>query len=540
MKKNIYFSCHSRNAMIAFVALILTFLVSCTKNFDKINTNPAQVTDDMLKADNLYIGTFIVQMEKNVFPIANPGSGANNFGDEVYQIVQNLAGDVFSGQQGASNNWFGGSNNTTYNLIPSWYGAAFDRAYSGVLAGYLQIRTKVKANAPDVYAVAQIIKVASFQRTTDMYGPLPYTRAGGSGLSTDYDSQQTIYQTFFKELDSARAALKDYIVKNPSGKPLVNFDAVYAGDYTKWIKFANSLRLRMAMRVVYADPALAQKNAEDAVNDSYGVFTSNSDNAALGTYNGYNFHNPLEIITDNFNDIRMGATMECYLNGYNDPRMPVLFKQSDFGGYHGIRTGINVNDRTAYGKCSKLNVTPTNPVPWMSAPEIFFLRAEGALRGWNMGGTAATLYNQGVSTSFTQTGAGDASGYLNNSTNVPASYTDPVNSSNSFNGSPSTVTVKWNDGDSFERKLERIITQKWIAVYPDGQEAWSEFRRTGYPKILPVLVNNSSGTISTDIQVRRLPFPTAQYNTNAAGVKTGVALLGGPDNGGTKLWWDKK
>lgn len=539
MINHIYRRFSGRKAMIACIVVAISALASCTKNFDAINTNPAEVTPEMLKADNRYIGTFIVQMEKNVFPIANQGSGPNNFGDEVYQISQNLAGDVFSGQQGATGTWFGGSNNTTYNLIPSWYGAYFDRAYIGVFAAYRTIQQSVKSQAPDVYALAQILKVAAFQRATDMYGPLPYTQAGSSNATINYDSQQVIYQSFFKELDSARTVLKDYLVKNPTGKPLTNYDAVYAGDYAKWLKFANSLRLRMAMRIVYADPSMARKNAEDAVNDSYGVFTSNADNAALGTYMNYNFHNPLQVISENFGDVRMGATMECYLKGYNDPRIKSYFLPSDFGDYHGVRTGINVN-RNGYIKCSKLNIATTTALPWMSAPEVFFLRAEGALRGWNMGSDAGSLYNQGVSASFSQNSAGDATAYLADDSSIPATYIDVVNASNSYNNNPSSITIKWNDTDPFETNLERIITQKWIAVYPDGQEAWSEFRRTGYPKVLPILVNNSSGTISTDVQIRRLPFTQNQYSTNPAGVSSGTSLLGGPDNGGTKLWWDKK
>ncbi|QXV64707.1 SusD/RagB family nutrient-binding outer membrane lipoprotein [Mucilaginibacter sp. 21P] len=540
MIKNIYRCLSIKRAMLACSLIAISVLVSCTKNFDAINTDPTQVTPEMLKADNRYIGVFIVQMEKNVFPISNQGTGPNNFGDEMYQITQNLAGDIFSGQQGATGTWFGGSNNTTYNLIPSWTGAYFDRAYIGVFAAYKTIQQTVKTQAPDVYALAQILKVAAFQRATDMYGPMPYTRAGSSDATINYDSQQVIYQSFFKELDSARTVLKDYLVKNPSGKPLVNYDAVYAGDYAKWIRFANSLRLRMAMRIVYADAALAKTNAEDAVNDSYGVFTANGDNAALGTYTNYNYHNPLEVITNSFGDVRMGATMECYLKGYNDPRISSYFKASDFGGYHGVRTGINV-DRSGYIKCSAINVNQTTSIPWMSYPEVLFLRAEGALRGWNMGGGGAgILYAQGVTASFAQNNAGDASGYLSDATSTPTSYTDPVNSSNSFNSNPSNITIKWDDNASFEKSLERIITQKWIAVFPDGQEAWSEFRRTGYPKILPVLVNNSSGTINTTTQIRRLPFTQNQYSTNPAGVASGVALLGGPDNGGTKLWWDKK
>ena len=104
----------------------------------------------------------------------------------------------------------------------------------------------------------------------------------------------------------------------------------------------------------------------------------------------------------------------------------------------------------------------------------------------------------------------------------------------------STITIAWNDNANFEQKLERIITQKYLAIFPDGQEAWSEFRRTGYPKLFPINYNASSGAVSTDTQIRRLRFPTDEYSQNAANVQAAVTLLGGQDNGNTKLWWDKK
>jgi hypothetical protein len=102
----------------------------------------------------------------------------------------------------------------------------------------------------------------------------------------------------------------------------------------------------------------------------------------------------------------------------------------------------------------------------------------------------------------------------------------------------STITIKWNDADPFQTKLQRIITQKWIAGFPEGQEAWSEFRRTLYPTLFPVIVNLSGGTISSAKFVRRLLFAADAASTNPIGVAGAITLLGGPDNGGTPLWWD--
>lgn len=527
---------------LPFCAVLLVLLGSgCTKNFEDYNTNPHQATEEMLQHDNLISGGFFVQMQKNVFPVAQQP----DFGDEVYQTMQNLAGDVYSGYMGASNNWYSGSNNTTYDLIPQWYGQAFSRAFVGILTPWAQIKNATQTITPQVYAMATIVKVEALHRTTDMYGPLPYLNFGNGALQNKYDSQRDIYYRFFDELNEAISILTDFNGKNPGATALARYDFIYGGNIRNWIKFANSLKLRLAMRIVYADPAKAKAEAESAVNHPVGVFTTAADIAALQHTADLSYNHPLYIISNNFRDTKMGANMQSFLSGYSDPRLPVYFKPTSDGSYRGIRNGINIANKATYaeGPYSELNVAATAPIVWINPAEIYFLRAEGALRGWNMSGTAQNLYETGIRTSFTVSGAtGSADTYMANSTSLPSSYTDPSNTGNNVTAGAllSTITIKWDVAASFETSLERIITQKWIAMYPDGQEAWSEFRRTGYPKVFPVVVNNSRGLISTSVQIRRLPFPSSEYQTNAANVSAAVSLLSGADNGGTKLWWDKK
>jgi len=132
-----------------------------------------------------------------------------------------------------------------------------------------------------------------------------------------------------------------------------------------------------------------------------------------------------------------------------------------------------------------------------------------------------------------------ADNYLANATGKPQLYADPANS-NSYSQELSDITIAWDAGASPAQMQERIITQKWIAMFPNGQEAWSEFRRTGYPKVIPIVNNLSGGKVDTNVQVRRMTFPRSEYSNNAAGVAAATALLGGADTGGTKLWWDKK
>jgi hypothetical protein len=139
---------------------------------------------------------------------------------------------------------------------------------------------------------------------------------------------------------------------------------------------------------------------------------------------------------------------------------------------------------------------------------------------------------------MTQYGVGTAAtAYIADAASVPEAYVDYLNAADN-SPAPGTITIHWDPAATQEQMLERIITQKWLAMFPEGQEAWTEFRRTGYPKLFPVVVNSSGGTIDTQIQVRRLAYPHSEATVNGTALTAGIALLGGPDNGGTRLWWD--
>jgi len=250
---------------------------------------------------------------------------------------------------------------------------------------------------------------------------------------------------------------------------------------------------------------------------------------------------PLNTISWPWNDIRMGAPMESILKGFNDPRIGVYFKKSvETEDYLGIRQGIHIVAKTDYEDFSPLQ--DLGDIQLMTAAEVYFLRAEGALNGWSMGGSAETLYKDGVRASFEQHGLGELSAdYLEDATSQPVPYTDPQNSDNNVDADDpylSTITIAW---DNDENKLERIITQKWIAMFPDGQEAWSEYRRTGFPKLFPVVINNSEGgnEINTLEQIKRINFTVGEYAQNPNGVQMGIDCFNGErDTGGTALWWD--
>jgi hypothetical protein len=154
-----------------------------------------------------------------------------------------------------------------------------------------------------------------------------------------------------------------------------------------------------------------------------------------------------------------------------------------------------------------------------------------------MGGSAQSLYEAGITASFAQNGVSGAATYIADNVSKAKNFVDVKDATN--NGAAvNNVTIAWDNAAGNEVKLQKIITQKWIANFPEGQEAWSEYRRTGYPKLFRILHNTSGGTITTELGPRRVNFPQTEKDGNPGGVATGLAKLGGPDNGGTRLWWD--
>lgn len=527
----------------ALLALLLT-TAACTDDFGKYNTDPNGIGD--LSKDNLRYG-FFSSMQLQVFPI---GDDSN-----PYQRMCNLIGDAYGCYLTGTHSWNGDRNGMTYTPYQDWLEVPYEVAFSRFMPNYYQIKDLSEQDErQDAYALAQILKVYAMHRITDMYGPIPYSRLGSDDKTIVYDSQEDVYKSFFRELDEAIEELTSFVEGYGANmRPFRKFDLIYDGDYVKWIKFANTLKLRLAMRIRYADPGAAKKYAEEAVAHPFGVLTENADNALLKTKGSTIINHPLKMIWDDYKDTRMSANMESFLVGYKDPRLAVYFQPATFGGpnkreYIGVRSGAAMMSVLAetYRECSAPNIVVSTPVQWMVAPEAYFLRAEGALLGWTMNGTAEELYKAGISKSFEQHGVVGADTYSQNDTNKPIPFMDIVYGENSVSASSkylSSITVKWDETASPENKLERIITQKWLAIYPDGQEAWSEFRRTAYPKLFPVASNTSGGVVDTEIQIRRIPYPLAEYRKPDSGPEIEKAVakyLGGKDTGGVRLWWDKK
>lgn len=517
---------------LAAAVCFSTMLTACTGKFEDFNTNQHEASQEQQEMDNLLTGALFRQLQRSVFIFAD-----GTYLDSDYQVMYNLLADSYAGYLAptiASNN---GTHCGSYFMTESWRRAMFANKYVYAMQAWVSLeKTAQEQGLEHVSAMGKIMKVASMHQVADYYGPIPYSESGKS-LTPAYDALDEVYAQFFEELGYAIDVLNEY--KNSNASIFSKFDYVYGGDVTKWIKFANSLRLRLAMRVVYADEALAKAEAEKSLNDLTGVMTEASDIARLNK-SLISYLHPTYEINVNFNDgdTQMGSSMDVYLNGYKDPRAAVYFKPAADGLYHGVRNGIHTTNwssyRNAAGKVSAPNASNLS-LTWLTASEVYFLRAEYAIR-W--GGNAQELYEKGIRVAFEEAGVSGADTYIADATSTPADFKDNV--SNNSMAALSDVTIAWDNEAGFETKLEKIMTQKWLAIFPNGCEAWAEYRRTGYPQLLPVVNNDSDGAVSSALQIRRVPYPHDEYDTNPAGVSSGVAKLGGLDNCGTKLWWDKK
>ena len=503
--------------------LCMATLAGCTDKFDEFNRNPAEPTDKEIMEGNYKLGAFFPQMINYAYPAQ----------ENAYQMGENLIGDPYGRYLSISNKGFS-SNFSIFNAPSNWINSPFNDVFGKVYGGWAQVNQQTKGEG-QLFAWAEIIRVTSMQRLTDMYGPLPYSQLQSGSLAVAYDSQEDVYKGMFNDLDAAIATLTDFVNENPLYRGMATFDKVYDGDFSKWIKYANSLKLRMAVRIAYANPALAQQKAEEAVKHSIGVMTGNDDTAQ----NPYP-KNPLWTITS-WGDTRACADIVSYMLGYKDPRISKYFTPTELDGvadeYLGIRTGYSLPESSVAKKYSAATYAQTAPTLWMPASETAFLKAEGALRGWDMGGTVKDLYEEGIRLSFNQWGASGVDSYLEDESSKPADFNDPDPAVAAK--AISTMTIKWDDAADFETKLEKLITQKWIAMYPLGQEAWSDNRRTGYPRFFPVLVNASDEPNLTTRLASRIPFPPDEKLNNLLNYEGAVKLLGGEDKYGTKLWWDK-
>ena len=489
---------------------------SCAKMFEETNRPGGKTSDAEMNRDGWALMSQIQALENQAFP-----EQENTFQMNV-DLIGNYCGRYMTHTQPGWNNNF-----VRMNAPEGWAAYPFRDCLPKVSTAMRELSLRVEKDSP-YYCWAQIIRAAAMLRLTDTYGPFPIKDDGS------YASQKDVYYSLLEDLDHATGILGPMVQADPSvtmGVPTK--DLVYAGKMAQWVTFANSLKLRMAVRMRFADPAKARAVAEAAVQE--GVITANEDNCTIGFAPNGQYKTSVE-----WGDSRACADIESYLTGYNDPRLTLYFKATEKAGPRsvvGCPASATIGDNpTAKQMYSAANVDASTRGVWMTAAEMFFCRAEGALAGWNMGGSAKDLYENGIRASFGQWGAGNVDSYIADAVSQPANY---VNVDGGYGRSAyprvTDVTIAWRDSDTDERKLERIITQKWLALFPCGDEAWNELRRTGYPKVFTL-----SPASVTGAQVpNRVPFDPKEAVNNRDNYQAAVSMLGGADDYLTKMWWQR-
>ena len=537
--------------------------VGCTGDFEEINTNPYQIPDKDVKMSDLF-------NEAQLSVFYNQSNG-----NWEYQLIQNLNADLYSGYMAIPTAFNGGNNNDNYFMMNGWNGYTLSYMLLHVVKPMASVQ-KIENLADDFLAISEILKVAGAHKMVDTYGPCPYTQSMQGGISVAYDSEETCYTAFLNELADACDRLTKWLDANGGDdNSRLEWDKMCGKSQTTWLQFGNTLRLRLAMRCAVVAPDLAKQHVVAACSNKYGLL-KNTDIEVKDA----NTRNPQALICRDYNDCCISANYETILKGYNDPRLEATCQGVGWGGkgdiytqsgspaglvgeIKGIRNGLKV-DGSSYKMYSIIKCPASGgpystdvPMPIMSRAESSFLQAEAALRGW-ISGDAKSFYEEGIRNSFAKYNLDGVDEYINGETKQ-IRYVDPHNPANNYPADNvpdekiydylNDVPVKFHASDK-EKQLQQIIIQKWIAGFPEGLNAWAEYRRTGYPKLFPIPADNNnvqaeylSGSKDelTRIGIRRLPFSYDERSSNPAGLAEGVAILnarGQKDAIDSRLWWD--
>lgn len=545
MKK---YTINSSLVKVLFVMVLIFSLQSCTDNFEEYNTNKTKL---MTTGTKELAGLFSRAQHE----------GCNWLTTDNYNRMSKTITHHLSGQFAITD--------LTYEqnqLKYSYHNGCFKGMYSKAIPPLQCIidLTKDDGHYQNEYAIALVWKVFLLHQVTDLWGPIPYTDAGSGKEYTTYESQKDVYYLMFDDLKKAIDIMTATVASSPSANAFGVGDMIYDGSVQNWLKFANSLRLRLAMRISNIDPSKAETEAEaaasgitmDATSDDAFLDPKKLDNTDKG--NGFSRINP-------WYETVMSASMESFLKGYEDPRMSIYFDPVDpnlipevvqtvpelmanAGGFHGAPNGYRTVEELAKGITSPCYSRPnyarwnadtkmTEPIPIMFSAETHFLKAEGAWRNWNMGGgSAQSYYEKGITVSMQQWGVPfDAIQPYINSTKTPVSPDEYL-----YHRPPTTdIPVKF--ADNSEDQYEQIITQKWLANFMVTVEAFAEYRRTRLPKIYPkIFSSNANIDLSRGMIITRLPFTTDEHSTQPDEIAKAILLLGSgaQDLENIPLWWD--
>lgn len=533
-------------------------LNACTDDFDRLNTNPLYPPyekpsepgggeGEELSPEEIKYLQGIIQESQQIFSKFSYEGVYND-----YQRTTSLYHDMYAGYFAHNKPDF---NFTTPNYVyaDGWMSRRWEHFYLERCKEYVDMSRAFKHIEPEkhrnAYYITRIYFAFLGSLMTDTYGPIPFkTFVDGKmpGKEMPYDSQEVVYDTMFKMLGEAVDSIK---VGAPGFKFQGYNDNPYQGDEAKWQRFANSLRLRLALRISNVDPMRAKQEGEAALSAPGGMISSQSDNMtttplyALGSGGDENIH---ALCSFMWKDMVMAEDIELAYKGLSngvdevDPRCKVSWyrpteyeylmqgEENRRAEYNGSPVGnIDVRHETnVYSvlRCSQSKLDDEKwfgykrESVWLGYAETKFLQAEAALRGWaGASGTAESLYLDGIRASmeYFKIDAGSIDDYIRG-----LYY---AGGSNPF-----------KTGDK-EKSLEYIITQKWLAIFPNGAEGWAEFRRTDYPRLQNVALNQSSDVRQGKF-IKRIQFPVSEHEYNLANMPE--ELKGPKDRQDTRLWWD--
>ncbi|HRV84686.1 MAG TPA: SusD/RagB family nutrient-binding outer membrane lipoprotein [Saprospiraceae bacterium] len=397
---------------------------------------------------------------------------------------------------------------------------SYNGYYSGPLIGLQEIIKLLEdpatspaqlknGRAEDQLAVAKILQSYYYWQMTDAWGPIPYSQAlaGRENFRPAFDDQDAVYDGIFTTLSDAASQLD--VSRTISG------DIMLDGDLAKWKKFANSIRLIAALRLSEVAPDKAKAEFVAAMNG--GVLESNDDNILYTHLSDENNDNPWEDRFQTRLDQCVSKPLVDLMNATNDPRLPIYADPAKASGlYVGMPYGLTQdeagdipnNDVSFVGSTVRQKTTPTYVLTYS---QILFSFAEAAHRGWISGGEAAAeqFYLDAIKANLEQWGA----------------YSD-----DDYTAFIAQDEVKYDVNIA----MERIMTQKWVSLYLNGYEAWSEWRRTGLPALSPpALVIHPTKAIPV-----RYGYPTSERDLNGENYDAVVAKLG-KDDIDVPVWWDK-
>lgn len=400
------------------------------------------------------------------------------------------------------------------------YKEMFETLYIGPLRyinEVLMLTADGKMKNPVRYAIAEIVAVINYAQATDSWGDVPYTEGahGSNGvLYPKYDKQEFIYHDMMNKLKSSIAVLKTA----NSADGYAGSDPVYNNDLSKWVRFANSLRLRLAMRIRFVDPTNSAEIITECMAEP--LIETNDQNFELKHQESEHgdLYNPWYDIRK-YQNFKMSEKFTNWLSSTNDPRLNIFVSPNGTGEYNGVPNGLNDQAVSqiqwdVYSSPMPVLYSKSLSQYLMCASEVYFLRAEAALFKLAPG-DANSLYRQGITVNMNRwnIGSGDISKYLE-----------------------SEVEAKLSGND--ENKFRQISTQLWIAALPNFSEAWNNIRRTGYPEISQRTdATVYSLGVTNGYLPARFKYATSEYLNNKTNVTDAVNSQG-KDLIDTRIWWD--